>query len=650
MSRRGKPLSRAERGAPARRAGGQNHDERRRGPAEGRASAADGRGRPGAGRGVVRGAGGRPGPARRAEPRDPSPAPATLNELLAAAQRLSAEGAEQEEVIEWVRSVAEQRGLRARHDQHAEHAVPACLEPTAAEPGPAAADPEPAAPAELPAGEQPAPAAAAEPPAGGQPAPAEPGAKRRRAGGQRPGVAVAAPVVSRADGGLQLDLGRVLDGPAPPPAGVAGPPARRATATAARLMLSGNKQGGARGRSEVPLSRECNGVVVDARTWRALAVPPCAFNAAPAAKVVDELLAEGAYDIFRVDDGTVVTLYCWLHPADGLVWALASSNGYDVSSLRWTGPRTYAELFHDLATRLYPDFVAATGLGIERKSKDSTRLTFATLDPRRCYTVGFRHHDFHPLVADPERIWQIQHTDLSGADPVVFPGGAEGGLPGVPGQAPHLPFAFGEPPSLDTLRGFLQGAVAAATAALSGPAPAPHSLNYGFILRSRDRGRTGAHSDILVESPLLARVRRLVYERPPRAVRDELDPAERLEYSAMRAYLTAGERADFLALFPAWAPRFQAYGELVANVTRLVIHDIRQRAMAPASREPAFQSPTGRVALALAAHIRRHESLSAFHRDTEGIVRDYVTNPEYALLLIRALRGEPARDAPAADS
>ena len=114
-----------------------------------------------------------------------------------------------------------------------------------------------------------------------------------------------------------------------------------------------------------------------------------------------------AYDIIRVDDGTVVTLYKWNHPQHGSVWGMASNNGYDVSSLYWMGPMTYAEVFYDLALRRYPEFVAQTGMAIARTGK-STRLTFTKLDPSFSYTVGFRHHNFHPVVEDPERMWSIQ--------------------------------------------------------------------------------------------------------------------------------------------------------------------------------------------------------------------------------------------------
>ena len=416
--------------------------------------------------------------------------------------------------------------------------------------------------------------------------------------------------------------------------------------TVGRLVLSSDRRGGRNQGRVAPISYECNGLVVDARTWSVLAVPPNAFNGRPTARAVDAALVDNAYDIIRVDDGTVVTLYCWDHPTNGPTWSLASSNGYDVSSLHWIGPLTYAAVFHDLAQRLYPEFIAATGMGLKTHADGTTCLTFTDLDTARCYTVGFRHHNFHPLKADPERIWQIQSADVSGELPVVTFSGHGYGLPGIPDQVLYPRDFLGTTLSIESLRATGADALSRATAYIAQLKPGEdkvvsEELNYGYILRSRDPARTREDSDILIETPLLARIRKIVYERAPRVVRDSLTAADRLEYNALRAFLTATERGDFLALYPDWATRFCAYEEFVNNVVHLVVHTSRQRAMGAASREPSLRSPTGQVARALLDHICRNEQLSPFHKDTESIVHDYVVSPEYAFLYLRAMRGRP---------
>jgi hypothetical protein len=509
----------------------------------------------------------------------------TLAGLLHEAQKLYRANAPQEQVLAFVEAAAARAGLRVRHDRTS--AEPAAAEP-AAEPAVSIRDP----------------------------------VHRYPDGSHR---------LVLADGHLVLASGHHADRGASATA-----PGAPATAPVARVLLSGEKRRPVGRRP--PLYYECNGLVLDARSWCVLAVPPRAF-ARPDARTVDGLLAAGRYDVIRIDDGTVLTLYRWHHPADGDVWALASGQGWDVSPLRWMGPLTYAEVVHALAQRLYPAFVEATGLRLERRG-GTTRLAFTTLDPARCYTFGIRHHDLHPLRADPERIWQIQWAELAEGLPRVTQGA---GLPGLPGQQVLAPAEVaalcGGVPTLAGLQALGRDALARAYAhvaahacdaqAHDAPACGAAGLHYGFLLRARAPGL-----DVLVETPLLLKVRRLAYERP----HEEVAAEDRLEYNALRAHLAVDERASFLALYPDWRARLQAYDVFVDNVVHLVVHALRQRAMVPASREPALRSATGRVARALLEHIGRHERLAPFHCDTESIVRDYVVNPAYALLFLHALR------------
>ena len=183
-----------------------------------------------------------------------------------------------------------------------------------------------------------------------------------------------------------------------------------------RIILSCGRCGGRGWRGG--LRAECNCAVIDARTWTHLVVPTRAFTRRPSAKEVnrafanpdaDGIIRTGDYDVIQVSDGTVVTLYSWTHPERGLVWCLASTNGYNVSRLKWMGDSTYGLLAE------YPTFSAAAALGLSHGllCADNVRLDFKHLDRGRCYTIGFRHPNFHPMTADPSGVWNIQTVDLT---------------------------------------------------------------------------------------------------------------------------------------------------------------------------------------------------------------------------------------------
>ena len=91
------------------------------------------------------------------------------------------------------------------------------------------------------------------------------------------------------------------------------------------------------------------------------------------------------------------------------------------------------------------------------------------------------------------------------------------------------------------------------------------SFNYGFILRSC---RPEVCPDVLYASPLLHRVRQLIYSRrPPQQVQ-----SARYQYNSLRAFLCPSNRSDFLELFPEFAPFFAKYERFVNNVVDFVIN------------------------------------------------------------------------------
>lgn len=594
--------------------------------------------------------------------------PINLADFFRGARAKQSSGESQWDILKWVYEVADHYGIRVRSEERVEVPVPTPIATPAAPPTP---------PPEIQLIEKPAPAS-------GEKSDVTSGAEKKaqelisenkekgtlvvipterghlvtgrsipgsRALGKKEKPKVVPVTFRRArDGKSYMVLEQLLDPEFDPRNKPAAKDSREVQpGEITRVILSCDRYNV---KAKVVLCTECNGVVIDARIWTPLAIPPRAFNFRYNARAVNEFLGKDLFDIIPIPDGTVVTLYPWDSGAppqrlsrSGL-WALASSNGYDVSTLKWMGPYPYAEIFYRVAEQ-YPDFISQVKMTIiGGKGEPGPFLHCDNLDRTKCYSVGFRHHNFHPMTWDPMRMWQIQYTTI-GDDVLTTYNDDEGGLPGIPWQSTVSPSTLTEdgqpiPLTLERLRELCLPAIRdAKRLAAEATAVAAQKPNYGFILRSKDPTITGEHSDFLVESPLLRKIRRILYQRPSRAIRNDLNHEVRLEYNIIRTFLTAVEREDCVALFPGWKAKFNAYEEFVSNVVHNIIHMHRQAAMGSASREPVPKSPTTVVAKALLAHITRYESLGAFHRDTESIIRDYVTNPEYALLYLRAMKGRP---------
>ena len=209
------------------------------------------------------------------------------------------------------------------------------------------------------------------------------------------------------------------------------------------------------------------------------------------------------------------------------MWCLTSANCFDLSHLKWGGDETYAEVLFELLAKS-PTFLAATGLRLRRGllCVDDVRLDFQTLERGRCYTIGFRHPNFHPMVADPPGVWNIQSVNLASGVATAT------GLPGIPRQAVYnredLVRLIGSQDvrrrdiRVEDLEFISRRALDDAKAAIAGK-PVLRllasrewvlntSFNYGFILHSR---RPEVCPDVLYASPLLHRVRQLICSRRP---------------------------------------------------------------------------------------------------------------------------------------
>ena len=618
----------------------------------------------------------------------------TLHGLVEKARALSEKGMEQREVLEWLCRTVEPHGIRVRRDGHwsaAEAALAAAAAPAAVE----------APPAEAPPAE--APAAPADP-SGGVPAEKAALAIRRksretkRADNKNKKKTV--PVILRR-GKITIKF----SDPALQEHDAETAPANR-EGYVGRVILSG------RGRQSANMSQlraEANGAVIDARRWRLLAVPPRAFALRPPEKRVNEGLAGGGndnrtgwYEVVEASDGTIVTLYAWEHPRKGRVWCISSTNGYDVSHLKWMGRKTYAEILHEALGR-HEAFARETKMALKRGHlcEGDVRLDFEGLDPAACYTVGFRHENFHPLTSDPPAVWNVQTTRLAGAcrlnEPRASKTGPEGFLSfgqaqGTPndrpetlyghGGLPHVPRqkvftraelvelanqsgrkgtgADGAPITLADLNHITRTALQDAKDSTSpgkGQEPqdkrgAPPNaeekgqtrrspFNYGYVLRSRAPAATREVSDVLVESPLLQVVRRLAYGSIPGEARADVDETNHLEFNLLKAYLNAASREDAVALFTGARGTFARYEALLKAVRARIIVLHRAQIMGHDAPAPSSAKRAQKIA-ALAVHLLRlileHEPEIDFSKEVgRSILDDYVTTPFYALIYLKAL-------------
>ncbi len=359
---------------------------------------------------------------------------------------------------------------------------------------------------------------------------------------------------------------------------------------AGRIMLSNSKKQGAYTKHS-QLYYECNGIIIDTTDWKLISTSMPSFNKRIEAKIINDGITNDTYNFYRIIDGTIITLY---HYNDK--WIISTSNGYDVSNYYWMGNKTYAEVFDDLLTRKYPLF----------------KQNMTNLDKNKCYTLGFRHHNFHFLKNDPELIWLIKITELTTLSNI------QEDLYDIKIQQPEELSVY----TLDGLKNLPQF-IDSLPNAIKGI-----SYCYGYILRSGDRNLS---TDYLIQSQLLSTIKQLMYENKiEKSIREKITHENREIYNTWKSFLYINTRDNFQSLRPDIRSLFLKMDEFVNNVIFNIIQLIKGNPIVQQNSEIFKSSHT------LYKFLMETENIKTYTKDTESIVRDLLINPENAYFFMRS--------------
>lgn len=333
-----------------------------------------------------------------------------------------------------------------------------------------------------------------------------------------------------------------------------------------RIILSRRKEGTS--SRDPHIKFECNGVVIDTHNWRVISMPPKGMiqvnsagnansvgntynansvtsagnaNTAPGIAIPNinnecgkpdllaRVLSKGKHYLHPIHDGTIVTLYFWSGR-----WCISSSNGYDVSNYKWMCGMTFAEIIMDLFSRKYPEAVQALGMSLI--TVNGTKLNFENLPRNMSHTIFFRHHKFHPVLTDEERVWHYGSVKTDEDYPLKLHFDSEYMIPHVPQRDAPITIGTNGIESSEDVTSKLELSL-------------EQCLNthfYGYILLSTDR----RFNDIIFPSVLLTTVRHLMYTKIGNGNNEFIKPEMQMTYNAVVAHLRIIDRTRFGRVFP----------------------------------------------------------------------------------------------------
>lgn len=299
-----------------------------------------------------------------------------------------------------------------------------------------------------------------------------------------------------------------------------------------RVLLSADRFIGNGLRQQV--ERECNGVILDLDTRRALAVPPPSFRYLRENDRDQEImraLKTPGVQIFEAVDGTILTLYQYRGRA-----CLGSSRRIDIGDSRWVGPRTYAEVVGDC--------IQIDQLPVDALADWSITLLLS-------------HKEFHPLADGTELLVVQAHNLRTGA--MHLPTGEEDDP--TWNTLCQLPVQVETEVDMTHQDDFLASMKRVADNALS-EFQSRHVAKFGYIIRAPSRPA------LFLESSLMRTLRQYLYMPIPPKITDNngnavvIDNKNRLQYLSLHAYLGFYGSEYITQIDPRFEPEFKKLKEL----------------------------------------------------------------------------------------
>jgi len=390
--------------------------------------------------------------------------------------------------------------------------------------------------------------------------------------------------------------------------------------TLKRVLLCANKKKADMNRV---INCELNGVVLTAN-WDVLSYPPRGFTN-NAKKQITNYLSN--YTVYPLRDGTIVTLYYY----NG--WTLSTANGYDVGSLKWMSNITYMDALKESIDATNGDFESFIG----------------SLDKTNCYTIGFSHSAYQPLVKKPTA-WFISAISLFAINnllqeglPAVFYIDNDTCLPGqteinlydefIGGSSDGANGGSSDGANEDNKEGSnvltkeQKAAIYQQMCDNCANALTKYTKNlssddifYGYIMRSDNH----KYPDILMESTLLNFLRRSLYNLPRKREVDEtnITSDNRSKYIALRAFLNPSTKYSFITIFPQYQSYYDSFNKEMGKIIKEVISELTERNINKKSK-------TSREIVDSIANKVEEAGISIKDEEITNIVMDFVRDPMY---------------------
>ncbi len=352
------------------------------------------------------------------------------------------------------------------------------------------------------------------------------------------------------------------------------------------------------------MTQGCDGLILERDTWRPLVIPPFTTRGSQPQIAVDGFLSQGFYDVIPSRDGTMVHFYFFQG-----VWHISTTRSYDIGDVCFTNT--------DMKYRqIIDETLEGCGLG----SFDQFTLL---LDKNCSYSCIITHPEVHlywKTRAVRFMIVLVQRANLTTAERHY-----DWGMPTqLPVQTPIDFAAYGfttinlgilkqlcdnDPNIKPNVKGALP------------LAQLMDIVQFGIILRSRDRAKTGRLSFLSVESVKYNNIKHTLYEN---SIYANMTPDfNRENFIVLHAYLNRYYHSVFLDLFPQYN---HVYEGITKRIHSLVVHldkmYINQKTIADKPQRIATKHPE--LILAVKSKIDEIVTINVDDANSTKLLKSYI--------------------------
>lgn len=281
---------------------------------------------------------------------------------------------------------------------------------------------------------------------------------------------------------------------------------------------------------------ECNGIILDCSDFsniKPLVIPQCSFISQYNKNIMTTNIYDGLYDIYKIEDGTIINLYYYEKLNS---WRIATTRGIDMNNCKFNNI-TYIDILNEILNK-----------------KDIELNTFfGSLNKELCYTFNIKHqsmHKFDNVDGINDNIWFIQAVETSTLElhsDIDILGITKQSL--VEDTANFMINKNNE----KSLSNYLT----------------KKTVNLGYILKSKNTKLTKIHSNILIESTLMRKIRNLLYDSKYIKMAKDL-VIDKETVIIISAYLNINNRDLFIQLFP----NYNYMYAILTNITNEQINNI----------------------------------------------------------------------------